>query len=95
MILPFSFFPFGVYLTYIYFSTTISRDLLDAARIDGASELRVFGTVALPLATPVVALVGFSAREDTVAVSSVFAEDENADAVSRFQLDTITKGLHR
>ncbi|MCY1694456.1 sugar phosphate isomerase/epimerase family protein [Curtobacterium sp. SL109] len=39
--------------------------------------------------------VGFSAREDTVAVSSVFAEDENADEVSRFQLDTITKGLHR
>ncbi|WP_294180524.1 carbohydrate ABC transporter permease [uncultured Schumannella sp.] len=59
VILPFSFFPFGVYLTYIYFSTTISRDLLDAARIDGASELRVFGQVALPLATPVVALVGF------------------------------------
>ncbi|WP_267420705.1 MULTISPECIES: sugar phosphate isomerase/epimerase family protein [unclassified Curtobacterium] len=39
--------------------------------------------------------VGFSAREDAVAVSSVFAEDENADEVSRFQLDTITKGLHR
>ena len=39
--------------------------------------------------------VGFSDRDDTVAVSSVFAEDENADAVSRFQLDQITKGLHR
>ncbi|MGU3411036.1 sugar phosphate isomerase/epimerase family protein [Microbacterium sp. M1A1_1b] len=39
--------------------------------------------------------VGFSAREDTVAVSSVFAEDEDADRVSRAQLDTITKGLHR
>jgi myo-inositol catabolism protein IolH len=39
--------------------------------------------------------VGFSGRDDTVAVSSVFAEDENADAVSRFQLDQITKGLHR
>ncbi|MCJ1713244.1 sugar phosphate isomerase/epimerase [Curtobacterium sp. VKM Ac-2922] len=38
--------------------------------------------------------VGFSAREDTVAVSSVFAEDEDADRVSRAQLDTITKGLH-
>ncbi|MET0885139.1 MAG: carbohydrate ABC transporter permease, partial [Mycetocola sp.] len=35
VILPFSFFPFGVYLTYIYFSTSISRDLLNAARIDG------------------------------------------------------------
>ena len=59
VILPFSFFPFGVYLTYIYFSTTVPRDLLDAARIDGAGELRVFGQVAMPLATPVIALVGF------------------------------------
>ena len=58
-ILPFSFFPFGVYLTYIYFSTAISRDLLDAARIDGADEFQVFARVAMPLATPVIALVGF------------------------------------
>lgn len=59
VILPFSFFPFGVYLTYIYFSTAVSRDLLNAARIDGAGELRVFTQVAMPLATPVIALVGF------------------------------------
>lgn len=59
VILPFSFFPFGVYLTYIYFSTSIPRDLLSAARIDGCSELAVFCRIALPLATPVVALVGF------------------------------------
>ncbi|QTE27897.1 carbohydrate ABC transporter permease [Pengzhenrongella sicca] len=59
VILPFSFFPFGVYLTYIYFSTSIPRDLLAAARIDGCGELAVFGRIALPLATPVVALVGF------------------------------------
>jgi len=58
-ILPFSFFPFGVYLTYIYFSTTMSHDLLDAARIDGAGEFRVFTRIAMPLATPVIALVGF------------------------------------
>ncbi|NEM91030.1 carbohydrate ABC transporter permease [Galbitalea soli] len=59
VILPFSFFPFGVYLTFIYFSTSVSRDLLDAARIDGAGELRVFAQVAMPLAVPVIALVGF------------------------------------
>ena len=59
VILPFSFFPFGVYLAYIYFSTTISRDLLDAARIDGAGELQLFWRIAVPLATPVIALVGF------------------------------------
>jgi myo-inositol catabolism protein IolH len=39
--------------------------------------------------------IGFTDRDDTVAVSSVFAEDENADAVSRFQLDAIRKGLDR
>ena len=59
VILPFSFYPFGVYLTYIYFSTAVSRDLLNAARIDGAGEFRVFAQVAMPLATPVIALVGF------------------------------------
>jgi multiple sugar transport system permease protein len=59
VILPFSFFPFGVYLTYIYFSTSISHDLLDAARVDGASEFKVFRRIAMPLAMPVIALVGF------------------------------------
>ena len=59
VILPFAFFPFGVYLAYIYFSTSVSQVLLDAARIDGAGEFMVFWRIALPLAVPVVALVGF------------------------------------
>jgi multiple sugar transport system permease protein len=59
VILPMSFFPFGVYLTYIYFSTSIPRDLLAAARLDGCGELQVFTRVALPLAAPIVALVAF------------------------------------
>ena len=59
VILPMSFFPFGVYLTYIYFSTSIPRDLLAAARIDGCSEFQVFARIALPLAAPIVALVAF------------------------------------
>ena len=59
VILPMSFFPFGVYLTYIYFSTSIPRDLLAAARIDGCREFQVFTKIALPLAAPIVALVAF------------------------------------
>lgn len=59
VILPMSFFPFGVYLAYIYFSTSIPRDLLAAARIDGCNEFQVFLRIALPLAAPVVALVAF------------------------------------
>ena len=61
VILPFGFFPFGVYLAYIYFSSAIPRDLLAAARMDGATEWGVFRYVALPLARPIVALVAFFA----------------------------------
>jgi len=59
VILPFAFFPFGVYLAYIYYSTALPPGLLDAARVDGATELQAFLRVALPLAKPVVALVFF------------------------------------
>ncbi|MEU0796852.1 carbohydrate ABC transporter permease [Amycolatopsis sp. NPDC005961] len=59
IVLPYSFYPFGVYLTYIYFSTALPRDLIDAAMLDGCSPFGVFRHIALPLAAPVVALVGF------------------------------------
>jgi multiple sugar transport system permease protein len=61
VILPFAFFPFGVYICYIFFSSTIPKDLLAAARVDGCSEVGVFRRVALPLARPIVALVAFFA----------------------------------
>jgi multiple sugar transport system permease protein len=59
VVLPYSFFPFGVYLAYIYFSTAMPSELLEAAKIDGCGELRTFTSIVLPLSTPVVALVGF------------------------------------
>jgi multiple sugar transport system permease protein len=59
VVLPYAFYPFGVYLTYIYFTTAVPKDLLAAARMDGCTEFGVFRHIALPLAAPVVALVGF------------------------------------
>jgi multiple sugar transport system permease protein len=59
VILPLSFYPFGTFLAYIYFSTSLPRDLLGAARIDGCSELRVFWHVVLPLARAIVPVVAF------------------------------------
>lgn len=59
VILPFAFFPFGVYLTYIHFATGMPRELLDAARLDGCSGLQVFAWIAVPLALPIIGLVGF------------------------------------
>jgi multiple sugar transport system permease protein len=59
IILPAAFFPFGVYLTYIYFASNMPPDLLNAGRIDGCSELQLFLRIALPLARPIVSLVAF------------------------------------
>lgn len=59
VILPFAFYPFGVYIAYIYYATSMPRDVLDAARIDGCSEWVTFRHIALPLAKPVIALVLF------------------------------------
>ncbi|MEV6735769.1 carbohydrate ABC transporter permease [Streptomyces sp. NPDC051104] len=59
VILPFSFYPFGVYLVYIYFGSSLPKDLLSAARIDGCTEWQLFSRIALPLAKPVVGLVAF------------------------------------
>jgi multiple sugar transport system permease protein len=59
VVLPACFFPFGVYLTYIYYASSLPPELLDAARIDGCSESGVFRHVALPLAKPLLGLLAF------------------------------------
>ena len=48
--------PFFVFL-FRQFFLTIPRDLIDAARIDGAGELRIWAQIVLPLSVPVVAVV--------------------------------------
>lgn len=61
IILTGSFYPFGVFLAYIYFSTTIPRELYDAAKIDGAGEWGTFFRVALPLSKGLLGMLGFFA----------------------------------
>jgi multiple sugar transport system permease protein len=53
------FFPFGVYLTYIHFKTTVPTQMIEAARMDGLSEIGTFLRIALPISKQAVALVGF------------------------------------
>ncbi|MEV4346787.1 carbohydrate ABC transporter permease [Actinoplanes sp. NPDC049596] len=52
VILPSLLSPFAVYLMRVYASASVPDELLDAARIDGAGELRTFVRVALPLMRP-------------------------------------------
>ncbi len=46
---------FGIFLIRQYMVTSITRDLLDAAKVDGASELRIYWSVVLPLIKPALA----------------------------------------
>lgn len=51
VLLPSIVSPFGVYLSRIYAASSVPDELLEAARIDGASEFRAF-TIALYLMRP-------------------------------------------
>ena len=53
------FYPFGVYLAYIHFLTTLPRELVEAARLDGLSEVMVFLKIAVPVSKQAVALIIF------------------------------------
>jgi multiple sugar transport system permease protein len=57
LILPGAVSAFGVFLLRQYMQS-IPDSLLDAARIDGASELRIFWQVVLPLCRPALAAMG-------------------------------------
>ncbi|MDA8206455.1 MAG: carbohydrate ABC transporter permease, partial [Thermaerobacter sp.] len=59
VILIFGFYPFGVYLSFIHFKTSLPMELVEAGRMDGLSETGIFFRIALPLARQAVALVGF------------------------------------
>jgi multiple sugar transport system permease protein len=52
VILPALANPFGVYLMRIYTEQAVPPDLVDAARVDGAGEFRIFLTIVLRLIAP-------------------------------------------
>jgi multiple sugar transport system permease protein len=49
IILPGLVNPFGVYLMRIVWDQGFENDLIEAARLDGASETRIFFRIGLPL----------------------------------------------
>jgi multiple sugar transport system permease protein len=63
LIVPFLVDGFGVFLMR-QFMLSIPKDLIDSARIDGASELRIFFQIVLPLCKPALVALGvFTFRE--------------------------------
>ena len=61
VILVSSLYPFGVFLSYIYYTTTIPKELYESARLDGCNDFRLFTKIALPLSWPLISLLAFFA----------------------------------
>lgn len=57
VLLPSILNPFGIYLCMIYASGAIPDDFLESARLDGASEWRIFRSIVLPLMLPAMVTV--------------------------------------
>ncbi|MFF3649472.1 carbohydrate ABC transporter permease [Streptomyces sp. NPDC002181] len=71
--------PFAVFLLRNFFAE-IPRELLEAARLDGAGELRLFTRVVLPLGGPAIASLGifqFLWVWNDMLVALVFADSAN------------------
>ncbi|WP_448061363.1 carbohydrate ABC transporter permease [Cellulomonas hominis] len=57
VIIPSLISPFGLYLMWTFAAEAIPTELMEAARMDGASELRTFRQISLPLLAPGVVTV--------------------------------------
>jgi multiple sugar transport system permease protein len=89
VLLPSCVSPFGVYLARIYAESSVPDELLEAARLDGASELRTFFAIAIRLMTPAlvtVFLFQFVAIWNNFFLPLVMLQDSS--------LYPITLGLH-
>ncbi|AKG42226.1 carbohydrate ABC transporter permease [Streptomyces sp. JH002] len=52
VLLPVILSPYGIYLARIYAAAAVPPDVVEAGRMDGAGEWRIFRTVALPMMAP-------------------------------------------
>jgi len=52
IIIPSLISPFGLYLIWVYTIDSVPTELLEAARLDGASEMRTFFTISIRLLAP-------------------------------------------
>ncbi len=72
--------PFAIFLLRNFFAQ-IPRELLEAARLDGAGEARIFSTVVLPLGGPAIASLGifqFLWVWNDMLVALIFANSDSA-----------------
>ena len=58
LILPLAVSSFNMIICKTFFKSTIPDGLIESAEIDGASQLRIFFSIVLPISLPVIATIG-------------------------------------
>ena len=58
LILPLAVSSFNIIVCKTFFRSTIPDSIIESAKIDGASQLRIFSTIVLPISKPVLATIG-------------------------------------
>ncbi len=58
LILPLTTSSFFIIILRTFFQTTIPEEVIESARIDGASQFRIFSSIVLPLSLPAIATIG-------------------------------------
>ncbi len=58
LILPLAVSSFNVIICKTFFKSTIPDGLIESAEMDGASQMRIFFTIVLPISLPVIATIG-------------------------------------
>lgn len=61
LILPLAVSPFNIIVMRTFFKRQVNESIIEAARIDGAGELRIFLKIVLPLAVPGIATISLFA----------------------------------
>ncbi|AVL00729.1 carbohydrate ABC transporter permease [Pediococcus inopinatus] len=61
LILPMAVSPFNIIVMRTFFKRQVNESIIEAARIDGAGELRIFARIVLPLAVPGIATISLFA----------------------------------
>ncbi|ALV47838.1 sugar ABC transporter permease (plasmid) [Arthrobacter alpinus] len=77
--------PFGVYLARVFCNGYVPKELIEAARLDGAGEMRIFMTIAAPLMKPGIVtllLMAFSASWNNIFLPLVMLTDNQLFPIS-------------
>ena len=95
VILPLACSSFSVTICRTFFRTTVPDALIEAAKIDGAGQFRIWSGIVLPISKPVMATIGMFAAFgywNDWFQSSLYISDKNLYTLQAF-LNNIQKNI--